>query len=97
MPAGRRRLVIGAATAGDRVVLGVHDSGPGFAPAVLARAFEPFFTTREGGLGLGLSLCESLAAGMGGTLAARNHPAGGAELALTLPRATDAGTTAGAT
>jgi C4-dicarboxylate-specific signal transduction histidine kinase len=34
---------------------------------------------------------------MGGTLAARNHPAGGAELALTLPRATDAGTTAGAT
>jgi C4-dicarboxylate-specific signal transduction histidine kinase len=85
--AGRRRLEIGAAAAGDGVRLTVRDNGPGFAPAALERAFEPFFTTREGGLGLGLSLCESLAAGMGGALAARNHAGGGAELTLTLPRA----------
>jgi C4-dicarboxylate-specific signal transduction histidine kinase len=65
----------------------VQDSGPGFAPAALARAFEPFFTTRDGGLGLGLSLCETLAAGMGGALTARNRPEGGAELTLTLPQA----------
>ena len=49
------------------------DSGPGIAPEALPRIFEPFFSTREGGLGLGLSLCETLAAGMGGTLAARSR------------------------
>jgi C4-dicarboxylate-specific signal transduction histidine kinase len=69
------------------VVLGVRDSGPGFPAAALERAFEPFFTTRQGGLGLGLSLCESLAAGMGGALVARNAAEGGAELSLTLPSA----------
>jgi two-component system response regulator FixJ len=48
----------------------VRDSGPGIAPDALPRLFEPFFTTRDGGLGLGLSLCETLATGMGGALSA---------------------------
>ena len=90
VPPGRRRLVVAAVAAGERVLLSVRDSGPGLAPGALEHAFEPFFTTRAGGLGLGLSLCESLAAGMGGALAARNHAEGGAELTLTLPRAATA-------
>jgi FixJ family two-component response regulator len=78
--AGRsaRRCPGASACAGQR---------PRLPPAALARAFEPFFTTRDGGLGLGLSLCETLAAGMGGALAARNRPEGGAELTLTMPQA----------
>ena len=43
---------------------------------VLPRLFEPFFSTREGGLGLGLSLCETLASGMGGSLSAANAATG---------------------
>jgi C4-dicarboxylate-specific signal transduction histidine kinase len=86
-PAGTRRLALVAQAGLAQVRLHVQDSGPGFAPAALARAFEPFFTTRDGGLGLGLSLCETLAAGMGGALTARNRPEGGAELTLTLPQA----------
>ena len=82
-----QQVQIHASATADRVVLGVRDSGPGFPPAALERAFEPFFTTRQGGLGLGLSLCESLAAGMGGALVARNAAEGGAELSLTLPSA----------
>jgi C4-dicarboxylate-specific signal transduction histidine kinase len=89
-PAGARRLAFSSQAEAGHVHLRVQDSGPGFPPESLARAFEPFFTTREGGLGLGLSLCETLAAGMGGALAARNREGGGAELTLTLPAASGA-------
>jgi signal transduction histidine kinase len=82
-----RRLGFASRRNGSLVELQIHDSGPGFAPEALEHAFEPFFTTREGGLGLGLSLCETLAMGMGGRLAAANHERGGALLTLTLPAA----------
>lgn len=85
-PAGSRRLRLVVDQADARSArLRVVDSGGGFSAEALARAFEPFFTTRTGGLGLGLSLCETLAAGMGGTLTARHAEGGGAELTLLLP------------
>ena len=87
VPPGERRLALSVAAEGGQVVLAVRDSGPGIAPEALPRLFEPFFTTREGGLGLGLSLCETLAAGMGGSLSARNATPRGAEFRLALPLA----------
>lgn len=72
-----------------RVVLTVRDNGPGIDPHHLDRLFEPFFTTRADGLGLGLSLSESLAQAMGGGLTAFNDPLGGAVFALELQRADD--------
>jgi C4-dicarboxylate-specific signal transduction histidine kinase len=77
------RLEIGAS--GGKGVLAVSDSGPGIAPEVLPRIFEPFVTSREGGLGLGLSLCESLAARMGGALSAADRAPHGATFTLQLP------------
>ena len=68
-------------------VVDIADSGPGIAAEALPRLFEPFFTTREGGLGLGLSLCESLASGMGGALSAANASPRGAVFTLRLPTA----------
>lgn len=65
----------------------VSDDGPGIAETVLPQLFQPFFTTREGGLGLGLSLAETLAHGMHASLTAANLPAGGACFTLTLPLA----------
>lgn len=85
VPAGQRRLTFTATRQAGQVQLNVRDSGPGFAEAALPRAFEPFFTTRPGGLGLGLSLCETLAANLGGSLQARAAAGGGAELILQLP------------
>jgi signal transduction histidine kinase len=67
--------------------LSIADGGPGIAPEALPRLFEPFFSTKEGGLGLGLSLCETLATGMGGRVSATNIAAGGTEFSLTLPLA----------
>jgi signal transduction histidine kinase len=87
VPPGQRSLALLAHGQGAQAVLAVQDSGPGMAPEQLARVFEPFFSTRSGGLGLGLSLCETLAAGMGGSLTCSNRLPQGAEFRLTLPLA----------
>ncbi len=86
-PIGDRRLAIALSTDGMSGQLSVSDSGPGIRSEVLSHVFEPFFTTRDGGLGLGLSLSESLARGMGGTLTAFNRAPHGAEFCLSLPLA----------
>ncbi len=80
-----RRLTLAVAREGAQGVLSISDTGPGIAPDALPRLFEPFFSTRAGGLGLGLSLCESLAARMGGQLIAGNHTPTGAIFTLSLP------------
>jgi len=85
--AAQRTLAIKVARTDNQGVLTIHDGGPGIPTDVLPRVFEPFFTTRPGGLGLGLSLCESLAASMDGSLAAANAESGGAVFTLRLPLA----------
>ncbi|MBT9465710.1 MAG: two-component sensor histidine kinase [Hydrogenophaga sp.] len=87
VPPAQRRLTLTLRTVDGLGELTVTDSGPGIAPEVLPRLFEPFFSTREGGLGLGLSLCETLASGMGGALSAANAASGGAVFRLRLPLA----------
>jgi signal transduction histidine kinase len=84
VPVAERRLQIQARVDGTRVAIEVGDSGPGITPEALPHLFEPFFSTREGGLGLGLSLAESLALGMGGALSARNASPRGATFRLEL-------------
>ena len=89
-PAPRIELRLQPAADPTQAQLRVCDNGPGLAPEHLERVFEPFFTTRAGGLGLGLPLCQTLAQTLGGSLEARNAvaPGGGvagAELVLTLP------------
>jgi signal transduction histidine kinase len=82
-----RTLSVAITAADGQGTLTVADSGPGIAPEVLPRIFEPFFSTREGGLGLGLSLCESLAANMGGHLGVQSRSPRGAAFSLRLPLA----------
>jgi signal transduction histidine kinase len=72
----------------ERVATGaavtIRDHGPGIPPEVQARIYEPFFSTKEGGTGMGMAIVHSLVALHGGTIAIRND--GGAELTVTLPR-----------
>ena len=84
VPARTRLLSLAVAPDGR---LTVQDSGPGIAADVLPRVFEPFFTTRADGLGLGLSLCETLATGMGGQLTVAAATPQGAVFTLALPLA----------
>ncbi len=62
----------------------VADSGPGFAPQDLGHVFEPFFTRRAGGTGLGLALAQRIVTDHGGSIAAANRPRGGAVVTVTL-------------
>ena len=66
--------------------LQVLDRGPGLAPDIAGRLFEPFFTTRAEGLGLGLNICRSIVESMGGETLARNRDGGGALFEIRLPR-----------
>ncbi len=90
VPAAERQLTLHVAATNGVGELRVQDTGPGIPPDALPRVFEPFFTTREGGLGLGLSLCETLATGMGGRLRAEANTPRGAVFILTLPLAPSA-------
>ena len=70
VPPAERQLRLSMARAeSGQVTLSVRDHGPGIPPEARQHLFEPFYTTRTGGLGLGLTLCESLAQAMGAQLA----------------------------
>ncbi len=69
----------------DVVVLRMLDTGPGMTPQVLGQLFQPFFTSKETGTGLGLVVSRRIAEEHGGTLTASNRPAGGACFELRLP------------
>jgi C4-dicarboxylate-specific signal transduction histidine kinase len=84
VPAAERKLEVRIEAINGQGHLTIADSGLGIAAEALPHLFEPFFTTRRDGLGLGLSLCESLAAGMGGSLKAAANAPRGAEFRLTL-------------
>ena len=69
----------------NAVVVQLQDDGPGLAPEVQKRLFEPFVSTKETGLGLGLSICRRLVEAHGGAIHGANAPEGGALFAFTLP------------
>jgi signal transduction histidine kinase len=83
---------IATETAGDAGTLEVRvrDSGEGMTDDVLTRVFEAFFTTREGGTGLGLPIARRIAEAHGGTLTLRSRESEGTVATLSLPAAAGA-------
>jgi two-component system sensor histidine kinase FlrB len=71
---------------GDRVEFTVHDNGPGIAPSIQSRVFEPFFSTRPAGTGLGLAVVKTVADAHGGALALDSAVGRGTRIELDLPR-----------
>jgi two-component system sensor kinase FixL len=65
----------------------VADSGPGITPDQLEKIFEPFYTTKESGLGLGLTICRKIVNAHGGKLLVENRPGEGAVMRVVLPAA----------
>jgi signal transduction histidine kinase len=83
--AGAMVLEIGTALEGDTVVLELADSGPGFTGEAERRLFEPYFTTKSGGTGLGMALTYRIVVEHGGTITAGNRDGGGARVSIRLP------------
>jgi len=71
---------------GDRVEFTVRDNGPGIAPSIQSRVFEPFFSTRPAGTGLGLAVVKTVAEAHGGDLALHSEGGRGTRIDINLPR-----------
>jgi signal transduction histidine kinase len=85
-PAPLLRVSVGENLAGTEAWLRLRDNGPGIPAETLPRLFDPFFTSKEGGTGLGLALAKKIADAHGGTLEVDSEPGRGAEFVLTLPK-----------
>lgn len=72
---------------GEVVTVCVRDSGPGLRAGTEEAVFEPFYTTKSGGMGMGLSIVRSIIEAHGGSIRATNAPQGGALVAFQLPLA----------
>jgi signal transduction histidine kinase len=84
---GARELLISTEQDSTGVLVAVRDSGPGIDPGNLERIFEPFYTTKTGGVGMGLSICRSIIYGLGGRLWVSANKPRGAVFLFTLPAA----------
>ena len=86
MPREARVLTIRTGLDGNGFVLiSVCDAGPGIAEGKLEQVFEPFFTSKANGMGLGLSVCRTIVNAHGGKLWAEHNSGRGATFHLSLP------------
>lgn len=84
MPRGGRLMARVAGTDG-RVRVEIHDTGAGMPPEIAGRAFEPFRSTKEGGMGLGLWITRAIVEAHGGTISFETDPAKGTTFTILLP------------
>jgi C4-dicarboxylate-specific signal transduction histidine kinase len=81
----REVLITTSQTESTEVCLGVQDTGPGLSAETLPRLFEPFYTTKPGGMGMGLAICRSIIEAHGGRLWATRCEPRGALFQFTIP------------
>lgn len=81
---GGKPIIVQVGDSGSRAIVIVRDQGPGFSAEALTRAYDPFYSTAPGGLGLGLPHARRLITAMGGEILLRNCDKGGAEVEILL-------------
>ena len=86
--AGARQVTVRASARDGSVELAVLDTGTGIARSELERIFEPFFTRKANGMGMGLAICRNIVEAHGGRIFARNRTERGSAFELRLPART---------
>jgi C4-dicarboxylate-specific signal transduction histidine kinase len=81
----RRHVEVETLSTGTEVLLRVSDGGPGIAAGIRDQIFKSFVTTKEDGLGIGLSICRTIVESHGGRLSFDNRPQGGTTFTIQLP------------
>ncbi|OHX11731.1 hypothetical protein BI347_16955 [Chromobacterium sphagni] len=89
-PAMKRHVIVHTRREGKKGILEVRDTGRGITPDLLEVLFHPFFSTKPHGMGLGLSICQTIVEQYGGLISAENIPASGACFHIELPLALQA-------
>ena len=84
MEAGKK-IVVTSTVEGESIVIMISDSGPGILPDVKDKIFDPYFTTKSDGTGIGLSLSHRIVTDHGGSLTVANSDLGGAEFRIEIP------------
>jgi signal transduction histidine kinase len=84
----RTGVVLHTRLSGDRVRIVIADRGAGIEPAELAHVFDPYFTTKRGGTGLGLPIAKNIVEGLGGTITVSSVVGRGTEIRIELPQLT---------
>ncbi len=87
VPEAQRKVVVRTEGAQSRAHVAVEDAGPGLEPQALERLFQPFYTTKVSGMGMGLSIARSIVEAHGGKIWATNNRTRGATFHFTLPTA----------
>jgi len=83
--AAARRLDVSVREAAGRIVVAIHDSGPGIGAADMGKIFDPFFSTKERGTGLGLALVQQVVVDHGGQIEVASPPGSGTTFTLMFP------------
>jgi PAS domain S-box-containing protein len=87
MPAEKRRLVVTTKQRqDDSIIIGIRDNGPGIALPDINQVFEPFYTTKPEGMGLGLAVCRRIIEAHGGAIRVTSDPSGGTTFYISIPR-----------
>ncbi|MCC6145307.1 MAG: hypothetical protein IT368_15995 [Candidatus Hydrogenedentes bacterium] len=84
---GTLRIVVEQNEGRGPIEVRFEDEGPGIAPDKVARIFEPFYTEKARGVGMGLAICLRIITAHDGTIQAASRPGGGTSIIVRLPRA----------
>ena len=80
-----RTIVVATAQRDGVIEVEVSDTGPGLAPDIEPRLFEPFVSSKRDGIGIGLSICRTIVEGHGGEITAESHEGGGTTFRFSVP------------
>src|SRR5207253_7571983 len=78
-------VVLATRSHAGRAAIVIEDKGVGITPGDLPRVFDPYFTTKRGGTGLGLPIAKNIVEGLGGTIAVSSAPGSGTEIRIEFP------------